>query len=155
MLINELKKNYHSPSKKRIGRGGRRGTYSGRGQKGQKARAGHKIKPAEREQLIQRLPKLRGYKNRRRTPANLILNIRDLNKLKIKKLSWATAQSLGLIPKTFRGRIKVLGSGNLNYPVIISPNIFVSASAKTKIVAAGGRLETEKTEKTKKTEKLS
>lgn len=43
--------------KKRIGRGGKRGTFSGRGTKGQKARAGRKIRPAIRD-LIQSLPKL-------------------------------------------------------------------------------------------------
>lgn len=45
--------------KPRVGRGGKRGTYSGRGQKGQRARAGHRIRPASRD-LLQRLPKLRG-----------------------------------------------------------------------------------------------
>ena len=43
----------------RIGRGGKRGTYSGRGIKGQKARAGAKIRPAERE-ILKRIPTLRG-----------------------------------------------------------------------------------------------
>lgn len=46
---------------RRIGRGGKRGTYSGRGIKGQKARAGAKIRPAERE-ILKKIPKLRGYR---------------------------------------------------------------------------------------------
>ena len=52
--------------KKRVGRGGKRGTYSGRGQKGQRSRAGRKIRPAMRD-LIQRLPKLRGAGNKRKS----------------------------------------------------------------------------------------
>ena len=49
--------------KKRVGRGGKRGTTSGRGTKGQKSRSGHRIRPAERDLLI-RIPKLRGYRNK-------------------------------------------------------------------------------------------
>lgn len=63
MQLHQLQPLYKLKDKKRIGRGGKRGTYSGRGQKGQKARAGHKIRPALRD-LIQRLPKLRGIGNR-------------------------------------------------------------------------------------------
>lgn len=49
-------------SKKRVGRGGKRGTFSGHGQKGQRARAGHKIRPAERD-ILSKFPKLRGIGN--------------------------------------------------------------------------------------------
>ncbi len=63
MQLHTLQPIYKLKAKKRVGRGGSRGTYSGRGQKGQKARSGHKIRPAERD-LIQRLPKLRGIGNR-------------------------------------------------------------------------------------------
>ncbi len=54
-----LQPNIKEKSKKRVGRGGKRGTYSGRGIKGQKSRAGRKMRPAIRD-LIQRTPKLRG-----------------------------------------------------------------------------------------------
>ncbi|OIO49751.1 MAG: hypothetical protein AUJ39_00315 [Parcubacteria group bacterium CG1_02_42_13] len=63
MQLHELAPIHINKGKKRIGRGGKRGTYSGRGTKGQKARAGHRIRPAERD-LIQRLPKLRGFNNK-------------------------------------------------------------------------------------------
>jgi len=62
MQLHELKPRTVSKSKKRIGRGGKRGTYSGKGIKGQKSRAGRKIRPAIRD-LKQRTPKLRGAKN--------------------------------------------------------------------------------------------
>ncbi len=63
MQLHELRPQYKNKDKKRIGRGGGRGNYSGRGQKGQRSRAGHKIRPAIRD-LIRRLPKLRGFKNK-------------------------------------------------------------------------------------------
>lgn len=62
MQLHEIQPVHENKSKKRIGRGGKRGTYSGRGMKGQKARAGRKIRPAIRD-LMQRTPKLRGVKN--------------------------------------------------------------------------------------------
>ncbi|OGG48830.1 hypothetical protein A3G63_00740 [Candidatus Kaiserbacteria bacterium RIFCSPLOWO2_12_FULL_52_8] len=55
----------HTPEP--VGRGGKRGKTSGRGGKGQTARAGHKIRPEVRD-LIKKIPKLRGHgKNRART----------------------------------------------------------------------------------------
>jgi len=62
MQLHELNPEHKNKTKKRIGRGGKRGTYSGRGMKGQNARAGRKLRPAIRD-LIQQLPKLRGSKN--------------------------------------------------------------------------------------------
>jgi len=47
--------------KKRIGRGGKKGTYCGKGMKGQKSRAGAKIRPELRD-FIKKIPKVRGYK---------------------------------------------------------------------------------------------
>ncbi len=55
-------------SARQIGRGGKRGKTSGRGTKGQKARAGHKIRPAFRD-VIKKIPKLRGRgKNKNVSP---------------------------------------------------------------------------------------
>ncbi len=63
MQLHEISPLHKNREEKRIGRGGKRGTFSGRGTKGQKARAGHRIRPAERD-LIQHLPKLRGTRNK-------------------------------------------------------------------------------------------
>lgn len=59
MQLHELQAIHENKEAQRIGRGGKRGTTSGRGQKGQKSRSGHRIRPAVRD-MIQRLPKLRG-----------------------------------------------------------------------------------------------
>lgn len=62
MQLYQLKPDHARKTDKRVGRGGKRGTYSGKGTKGQHSRAGHRIRPAERD-FIQRLPKLRGVGN--------------------------------------------------------------------------------------------
>ncbi len=62
MRLHELRPKTKLKSKKRIGRGGKRGTFSGKGVKGQKSRAGSKIRPGTRD-LIQQIPKLRGARN--------------------------------------------------------------------------------------------
>src|SRR3989344_4561670 len=50
-----------------VGRGGKRGKTSGRGGKGQTARAGRKMRPEMRD-IIKKIPKRRGWgKNRSRT----------------------------------------------------------------------------------------
>ena len=66
MQIHQLKPKPGVRSKKRVGRGDK---TAGRGTKGQKSRAGHKIRPAIRD-LLKKLPKLRGYRFRsfRRRP---------------------------------------------------------------------------------------
>ncbi|MFQ6049937.1 MAG: hypothetical protein ACE5J0_02775 [Candidatus Paceibacterales bacterium] len=58
MELHELKPIHKKKKRKRVGRGGKRGTYSGRGIKGQKTRAGRKLKPIIQE-TIKRYPKLR------------------------------------------------------------------------------------------------
>ena len=63
MQLHELKPIHKKKPRKRVGRGGKRGTYSGRGQKGQKSRAGHRFQPVIRE-LIKKYPKLRGYRQK-------------------------------------------------------------------------------------------
>lgn len=62
MQLHTLARIHPLKSKKRIGRGGKRGTYSGKGVKGQSSRAGRKIRPGTRD-LIQQIPKLRGARN--------------------------------------------------------------------------------------------
>jgi len=59
MQFHNLKRNKSNRKAKQVGRGGTRGKTSGRGTKGQGARAGRKKRPEMRD-IIKRLPKLRG-----------------------------------------------------------------------------------------------
>lgn len=63
MQIHQLKPK-NKKVRKRVGRGGKRGTYSGKGMKGQKSRAGKRIRPAILD-FIQKIPKLRGVPSSR------------------------------------------------------------------------------------------
>src|SRR3989344_2607759 len=62
MQKHTLKPLHKHKRKVRIGRGGKRGSFSGRGTKGQKARAGRRIRPEVRD-LIMKIPKHRGYRH--------------------------------------------------------------------------------------------
>jgi large subunit ribosomal protein L15 len=116
MQLHEIKSKNKNKKKKRIGRGGKRGTYSGKGIKGQKSRAGHKIRPEIRD-FIKKIPKKRGYRNKPIFLKPQIVNLRDLEK-NFKDgdiVSPETLVKAGLIVK-ISGRIpkvKILGTGKL------------------------------------------
>lgn len=139
MLLHELKLNHPRKYKKpRVGRGGKRGTFSGHGTKGQKSRAGHRIRPAERD-FIQRLPKLRGLKNRPTSRKPQPVNLGDLEK----KLNGAiinpkTLLEAGLI-KDLKAPVKILGDGELKKALTFQ-GVAVSKKSREKIEAVGGKV---------------
>lgn len=134
MQIHTLTSKTKRPHGKRVGRGGKRGTYSGRGQNGQRARAGHRIRPAERDLLI-RLPKLRGFKNKTKSDAAIVLRVGSLARLaKDEKINAGVLKAAGLL-----GRFKIVDGGNIKVALVIE-GIPASAAAKKKIEAAGGKL---------------
>lgn len=129
-----------------VGRGGKRGKTSGRGGKGQTARAGHKIRPEVRD-LIKKLPKRRGHgKNRARTvrservvysPVNLGALEEEFNAGQT--VSPATLLAKGLVRRT-RGRapqVKILGTGTLSKALVVEGCV-LSKGALAAIIAAGG-----------------
>lgn len=117
MLLHEISSS-NKASRARVGRGGKRGTTAGRGQKGQKAHAGRRIRPALHD-FIQRLPKLRGHKNKPTSVKLGVINVGDLARL-------------GEIPRN----VKILGVGETTKPFSVHGP--VSKSAKAKIEKAGG-----------------
>ncbi len=130
---------------KRVGRGtgSGHGTFSGRGCKGQKARAGNnKMRPGfEGGQLplIKRLPRKRGFTNIFRTEYSLV-NIGELNKFKSgSKVTPENLLSAGII-KSLARPIKILADGEIDHPITVKADKF-STSAKAKIEAAGGKVE--------------
>ncbi len=131
-------------SRKRVGRGdgAGHGTYSGRGCKGQKSRAGYRMRPGfEGGQLplIKRLPRKRGFVNIFRTEYTFV----NIDKLNIfESGSEVTPEKLvaaGVV-KSLRHPIKILAGGDITYPLSVKANKF-SAAAKAKIEAAGGKAE--------------
>ena len=61
MQIHNLKRTHKNKKDRLVGRGGKHAKTSGRGGKGQTARAGNKRRPELRD-IIKKLPKNRGYR---------------------------------------------------------------------------------------------
>ena len=135
-----LKPRHKIKKKKRVGRGGRRGTYSGRGMKGQKSRAGRKMQPMIRE-LIKKYPKLRGYRARRREKKIVEVNIAILDeKFKGGEIINPKILIEKKIIKRIKGKIplvKILGRGEIKKKLIIE-GCQVSKGAREEIEKAGG-----------------
>jgi len=140
MQIHELKPKHKSKGKKRVGRGGKKGTYSGKGIKGQKSRAGRKMVPIIRE-LIKRYPKLRGYRSFVLENHSVVINLDILEKT---SKDGETINPGNLIKKgiirMIKGRnpdVKILGSGKLTKQLVVQ-GCKVSKTAKEAIEKAGG-----------------
>ena len=131
----------------RVGRGGKRGKTSGRGTKGQNARAGRKKRPEMRD-TIKKLPKLRGHgQNRSRTvrvkDAYVAVNLASLEK------NFSAGDMVSPLALSQKGivaskggnirKVKVLGTGALTKKLIIT-GVTYSASAKAAVEAAGGTI---------------
>ncbi|MCH7605044.1 50S ribosomal protein L15 [Patescibacteria group bacterium] len=140
MQIHEIRSTKPRKKRKRIGRGGKRGTYSGRGMKGQKSRAGAKMQPLVRE-FLKRYPKLRGYRVSGTSAKRQAINIEILERM---FEAGETVNPAVLVEKKAVRRIagraplvKILGNGELKKALTIE-RCEVSESAKEKIEKAGG-----------------
>ena len=126
-----------SRPRRRVGRGtgGKGGKTAGRGTKGQGAR--NNIKPGfEGGQLplVQRIPKLKGFKNPFRVEYNAV-NLDTLEAFEGSVVSPDTLRERGLVHK--HGLVKILGRGELTRRLDVQAHAF-SASARAAIEAAGG-----------------
>ena len=130
---------------KRVGRGVASGwgKTAGRGNKGHKARSGGQTSPGfegGQMPMQRRLPK-RGFANifRKRIA---IVNVRDLARFESGSVvDRAALLKAGLIKGDWDG-VKLLGQGEITVPLTVKLAL-VSESAKTKIEAAGGKIEVE------------
>jgi large subunit ribosomal protein L15 len=161
MRLHDLRpaKGSHKP-RTRVGRGiaAGQGKTAGRGTKGQKARAGGSIPPwfeGGQTPLHMRIPKLRGFKNRFKVEYEIV-NVGAIGALaeggafetdapakgsKAKGPAQITInqdilRAVGLV-RTLDKPLKVLGAGDVSVPLFVVADAF-SASARTKIEAAGG-----------------
>lgn len=137
MQLHELKSNIYRKRAKRVGRGGKRGTTSGRGQKGQKSRAGRRIRPALRDLMI-RIPKRRGFKNKSLTVKPHVISLSALEKIPSSEVTLKTLLQAGIIRKA-HAEVKILGNGDVKKSFTVS-GVKVSKSAKEKIEKAGGKV---------------
>lgn len=132
-----------SRNKKRIGRGNAsgHGSYSTRGQKGQRSRSGgrNKLKRLGFKQILAATPKNRGFKSGR--GKDQVINLKDLNGnfsvgAKVNPVSLLKA---GLV-KTTREKIKILGQGELTLKNLEFKGVKVSASVKSQIEKMDGKV---------------
>ena len=142
MQHNTLKRVHKWKKPAAVGRGSRRGKTSGRGTKGQNARAGRKLRPEIRD-VIMRLPKLRG-----RGSNQFVSRFVKPTTIKLSQINGAFSsgetinlESL-LKSKLIHGfsvkkGVKILGGGTIDKTLNIV-GLEVSASVKAAIEKAGG-----------------
>ena len=162
MNLSELKSNTLRKSGKRVGRGGKRGTYSGKGSKGQKSRAGAGFKSGFRggdNRIWQLFPKQRGASKKPGRGGNIRIHTKHRyyqlrhDKSPVFNLDFFNRFDDGQIinPKILAERgfiedsaksdkfIKVLGNGELRKKLDFQGFKF-SGSAKLKIAKTGGKI---------------
>ncbi len=133
-------------NRKRLGRGPGSGTgkTSGKGHKGIKARAGHHGPGGNKPHfeggqmpLTRRVPK-RGFTNPFREAAQVV-GLDDLARLTGSEVTVETLAAVGLV-RASAGPVKLLANGEIARAVTVR-GLKVSASAREKVVAAGGTVE--------------
>jgi large subunit ribosomal protein L15 len=144
MRLDELKPSPGSRHpRKRVGRGPGSGSgkTAARGSKGQNSRAGGGTKPGfegGQMPLTRRIPK-RGFTNIFRQEW-AIVNLRDLKSFAADSVvDEAVLKEAGMVKRNAK-RIKLLGQGEVTVPLTVRVNS-VSAQARGRIEAAGGRVE--------------
>ncbi|MFZ3054738.1 MAG: uL15m family ribosomal protein [Minisyncoccales bacterium] len=156
MQLHELQKNSTAKRKKRVGRGGKKGTYCGGGGKGQKGRAGAKFKPLIRE-WVKKYPKLRGY-NFNVLSTVSVVNLDVLEK-EFEAGAVITPEALVAkrIVRNVDGKsplVKILSVGEIKKALTIE-NCTISKVAKEKIEKAGGTVKVKAAKPVVKKEKAA
>ena len=141
MQIHNLQPKTKSKLIKRIGRGGKRGTYSGKGGKGQTAHGGRKIPSELKEQLL-RMPKMRGSMNKTKKVDIFEIQLKTL----IQKcpdnfdISLETLKKIKILPKRIN-KFKIIGTVSTIDKKFFLKNCKVSNGVKALIEKAGGKVE--------------
>lgn len=142
--LHNLKSNHGATHRtKRLGRGNAsgHGTYSTRGQKGQKARTGGSsgLKRKGFRHILLSIPKKRGFNSIYSKSGTVNLGQLDKSYKDGETVNMESILTKKLIANKPKGRIKVLGTGELTKKLIFQACDF-SASAKEKVVKAGGTI---------------
>jgi len=130
----------HAPKRRGRGPGSGHGKTSGHGHKGQKARSGGHVRPGfegGQMPLIRRVPK-RGFTNPYKTRAQTV-NLKALGAFAGREVTAAALADAGLVSHADQP-VKLLGDGEAPQGLVVK-GLAVSASARAKIEAAGGRIE--------------
>lgn len=139
MQIHELTLSKKRKRGQRVGRGGKRGIYSGRGNKGQRARTNHRLKLKRiGSGLSRHIPKLGGFVSLR--PRATAVDVKRLEeKFSTGELiDLVSLKSKGII-KSINNPVKIVGNSDITKKFTIK-NCLVTASAKKSIEKAGGKV---------------
>lgn len=142
MQARDVRSAYARSKRKRVGRGdgSGKGTYSGRGMKGQKARSGGGVRPGfegGQNPLIKGLPMLRGFRNPFRV---------EYQTVSVARLAALPEDVADVTPQTLAAHrlvryaakpVKLLGGGEAPRAFAVS-GVKATASAKAAVEAAGG-----------------
>ncbi len=148
MELHSIQKSRANKTIRRVGRGGKRGKTSGRGGKGQTARAGNKRRPEWRD-IIKKIPKRRGFgKNRGRTVVPYVrtvaVNIDSLAK-RFKdgdKITPSKLARLGVVRRV-SGKlppVKILSRGEFDKKLVFQ-GVTLSETARAAILKAGSTVQ--------------
>ncbi len=142
MQLHQIQPKIKKKPRKRVGRGGKRGTYSGKGIKGQKARAGASFEPAIRT-FVKRYHKLKGYRTSSGKGNLAVLNLSVLEK-KFDNGESVSPESLlkKKLIRRIKGRVplvKILAKGDLTKKLVFE-NCQFSNKAKEKIEKVEGTI---------------
>ncbi len=143
LRLNELEK--LTKKRKRVGRGGKRGRYSGHGRGGQKSRTGSSSElrasfEGGQMPLIRRVPR-RGFTNVFKIEYKVV-NLQELE-TKFSNGDTVNQESLrqkGIVKGDRNCRIKVLGTGTLTKKLVVTISA-ISATASQAIQNAGGSVQ--------------
>jgi large subunit ribosomal protein L15 len=145
MQFHQLKRIHENKKRMTVARGGKRGKTSGRGGKGQSARAGNKRRPEWRD-IIKRLPKLRGRGVNQHKPVSDAFKAINVGLIEAVFGAGDAVTPTTLLEKgvivTLSGvipAVKILGDGEITKAVNVSGCAY-SGSAKEKIEKAGGMI---------------
>lgn len=142
ITLSNLKPKFGSKhQRKTVGRGNAsgHGTYSGRGQKGQRARSGGKkgLKLKGLKSMLKQIPKIGGFVSR--YPRTVVVN---LNKIERKFESGEVIGPKKLVEagliENKSGKVKILAKGKLSKKFTIKAHAFSQAAIKS-IEKAGGQ----------------
>jgi len=142
MQLHQIKQIHKNKKAKIRGRGGKKGTYSGHGIKGQNARAGRRLKPIIRD-ILKRYPKLKGHRALNHSGLTVGINLNLIEKSYHKG---ETVNELTLIqkkvfdlPRDKDYELKILGKGAISKPLVFE-NCKYTKSALAKIKKAKGTI---------------
>ncbi|QQR77755.1 MAG: 50S ribosomal protein L15 [Candidatus Moraniibacteriota bacterium] len=130
--------------RKRVGRGGKRGTYSGRGNKGQKARSGAHVNPlfeGGHTSIVDRLKKVRGFKSPHAKKS--FVKLSDIVRVFTSEetVSAETLVAKNLAPtEILKSGVKIIGLGTVPKNLSFDSALSFSESVRAGIEKSGGKM---------------